>query len=140
MLQPLGISGSSVGPKLYPSADDYAIARSYQGKPYVCIAPTTVWFTKQYPPERWAELIQALPNELMVYLLGAPTDEPVCETIRALSGRQNAVVNLAGRMNLMRSAALHEGAVMNYVNDSAALHLCSAMNAPTTAANRLSCC
>ncbi len=133
LLHPLGVSGPRVGPKLYPSADDYAIARSYQGTPYVCIAPTTVWFTKQYPAERWAELIQTLPDELMVYLLGAPTDEPVCETIRALSGRQNTVVNLAGRMNLMRSAALHEGAVMNYVNDSAALHLCSAMNAPTTA-------
>ena len=133
LLRPLGIHGARTRPRLYPSADDYAIARSYQGKPYVCIAPTTVWFTKQYPPKRWAELIQALPDDLMVYLLGAPTDVSVCETIWELSGREKGVVNLAGRMNLMRSAALHEGAVMNYVNDSAALHLCSATNAPTTA-------
>lgn len=133
LLHPLGISGPRTRPKLYPSAGDYAIAQSYQGKPYVCIAPTTIWFTKQYPPERWAELIQTLPENLMVYLLGAPTDEPLCETIRTLSERPDGVINLAGRMNLMRSAALHEGAVMNYVNDSAALHLCSAMNAPTTA-------
>lgn len=133
LLYALGIAGPRTAPKLYPSASDYAIARSYQGKPYACIAPTTLWFTKQYPPERWAELIRALPDDLMIYLLGAPTDGPVCETIRALSGQEGRVVNLAGRMNLMRSAALHQGAVMNYVNDSAALHLCSAMNAPTTA-------
>ena len=34
---------------------------------------------------------------------------------------------------LLQSAALMQGAIMNYVNDSAPLHLCSAMNAPTTA-------
>ena len=133
LLRPLGIYGPRIGPKLYPSPADYAAARSYQGKPYVCMAPTTVWFTKQYPAERWAELIRALSANLTVYLLGAPTDSPLCETIRSLSGREGRVVNLTGSINLMRSAALHEGAVMNYVNDSAALHLCSAMNAPTTA-------
>ncbi|MDB5240920.1 MAG: heptosyltransferase [Spirosoma sp.] len=133
LLYPLGIRPHRKKPKLYPSPDDYAVARSYQDKSYVCIAPTTVWSTKQYPPERWAELIQTFPTDLIVYLLGAPTDVTVCETIRKLSGREDRVVNLAGKMNLMRSAALHEGAVMNYVNDSAALHLCSAMNAPTTA-------
>lgn len=133
LLHPLGINVPRRMPKLYPSAADYAIARSYQNKPYVCIAPTTVWFTKQYPAERWAELIRALSANLTVYLLGAPTDSPLCETIRSLSGGEGRVVNLAGSMNLMRSAALHQGAVMNYVNDSAALHLCSAMNAPTTA-------
>lgn len=133
LLYPLGIYGLRTGPKLYPSVADYAAAHAYQNKPYVCIAPTTVWFTKQYPAERWAELIRALSANLTVYLLGAPTDSPLCETIRSLSGREGRVVNLAGSMNLMRSAALHEGALMNYVNDSAALHLCSAMNAPTTA-------
>ena len=133
LLHPLGIRTPRTRPKLYPSPDDYAVARSYQNKPYVCIAPTTVWPTKQYPSERWAELIRTLPTDLVVYLLGAPTDRAICETIRELSGQEERVVNLAGNMNLMRSAALHEGAVMNYVNDSAALHLCSAMNAPITA-------
>jgi heptosyltransferase-2 len=133
LLRPLGIQSRRTMPRLYPSASDFAVARSYQEKPYVCIAPTTVWFTKQYPVERWAELIQTIPDDLTVYLLGAPTDVAVCEHIRTLSGRPGQVVNLAGKMNLMRSAALHEGAVMNYANDSAALHLCSAMDAPTTA-------
>ena len=49
-------------PKLYPSADDYAAVQPYKKQPYVCMAPMSVWFTKQYPPERWVELIQALPE------------------------------------------------------------------------------
>jgi heptosyltransferase-2 len=133
LLHPLGIQSRQTMPRLYPSADDFAVARSYQAKPYVCLAPTTVWFTKQYPVERWAELIKTFPIDLTVYLLGAPTDVALCDRIRILSERPEQVVNLAGKMNLMRSAALHQGAVMNYVNDSAALHLCSAMDAPTTA-------
>ena len=133
LLRPLGMQGPRIMPRLYPSPDDFAVAKTYQGKPYVCIAPTTVWFTKQYPVERWAELIKMIPTNLTVYLLGAPSDVAICERIRTLADRPDQVVNLAGKMNLMRSAALHQGAVMNYANDSAALHLCSAMDAPTTA-------
>lgn len=120
-------------PKLYPSQADYDAVYTYQSRQYVCMAPMSVWFTKQYPSERWVELIKALPNDLTVYLLGAPTDVHACDAIRALSGSTKNVVNLAGKLSLLQSAALQQGAVMNYVNDSAPLHLCSAMNAPTTA-------
>ena len=133
LLYPLDIYGPKAMPKLYPSAADYALVRPYQHTRYVCIAPTSVWFTKQYPAERWAGLIRSLPNDLTIYLLGAPTDVSVCETVRKLSEREDRVVNLAGTLSLLQSAALLQGAVMNYVNDSAPLHLCSAMNAPTTA-------
>ncbi|SFC32704.1 glycosyltransferase family 9 protein [Spirosoma endophyticum] len=120
-------------PKLYPSMPDYEVVSMYKRQPYVCMAPMSVWFTKQYPTERWVELIQSLPGNLRVYLVGAPTDKVACETIRELTGRQVNVVNLAGKLTLLQSAALQQDAVMNYVNDSAPLHLCSAMNAPTTA-------
>lgn len=120
-------------PKLYPSASDYAVAKTYQNRPYVCIAPMSVWFTKQYPAERWVDLIQSLPPGLTMYLLGAPTDTAACEAIRDHTQQEDRVVNLAGKLTLLQSAALQQGAVMNYVNDSAPLHLCSAMNAPTTA-------
>ncbi|GAB2601497.1 glycosyltransferase family 9 protein [Spirosoma areae] len=130
--QPLAVQPLA-RPKLYPSAEDYEVIKVYQSGRYVCMAPMSVWFTKQYPAERWIDLIQALPEKLTVYLLGAPTDTIACETIKTLSGRVADVVNLAGKLSLLQSAALQQGAVMNYVNDSAPLHLCSAMNAPTTA-------
>ncbi|MBD2767386.1 glycosyltransferase family 9 protein [Hymenobacter sp. BT664] len=120
-------------PRLYPSAADEALATAYAAAgPYVCLAPTSVWFTKQYPEEKWRELLLALPAELRVYLLGGPPDAAACERLAAASNREN-VSSLAGKMNLLASAALMRGAVMNYVNDSAPLHLCSAVGAPVTA-------
>ena len=136
LLKPLNLTtlaNQRPRPKLYPSVADYAVVKPYQPQPYVCIAPTSVWFTKQYPAERWIELMNLLPINLTIYLLGAPTDALVCETMIAHTDRVGEVVNLAGKLTLLQSAALQQGAVMNYVNDSAPLHLCSAMNASTTA-------
>jgi len=36
-------------PKLYPSEQDYAKVAAYKNQPYICIAPSSVWFTKQFP-------------------------------------------------------------------------------------------
>ncbi|HEY0109395.1 MAG TPA: glycosyltransferase family 9 protein [Fibrella sp.] len=119
-------------PKLYPAPADYDYVERWQNGPYVCVAPTSVWFTKQFPAEGWVNLIQRLPPDWQVYLMGAPTDVAACEHIRTEAGYER-VVNLAGQLSLLQSAALMQGARMNYVNDSAPLHLCSAMNAPTTA-------
>lgn len=119
-------------PKLYPSPADYEVVKFYKTQAYVCLAPTSVWFTKQYPAEKWVELIRKLPGGKLIYLLGAPTDAATCGWIEREAGRGN-VINLAGKLSLLQSAALMRDAEMNYVNDSAPLHLCSAMNAPTTA-------
>lgn len=132
LLRPLQVNGTIQRPKLYPSEADYNVVKPYQERPYICMSPTSVWFTKQYPQERWIELMLQIPTNLSIYLLGAPADAPACDAMIARAGRSN-VVNLAGKLSLLQSAALQERAVMNYVNDSAPLHLCSAMNAPTTA-------
>lgn len=140
LLTPLGLGGPATGgskrlalPKLYPSDADYAVVKPYQEQPYLCMAPTSVWYTKQYPAERWIDLMKSLPNDLVIYLLGSTADTLTCDAMIARAGRAGKVVNLAGKLSLLQSAALQQGAVMNYVNDSAPLHLCSAMNAATTA-------
>ncbi|WKN41950.1 glycosyltransferase family 9 protein [Tunicatimonas pelagia] len=119
-------------PKLYLSIGDQEQVLPYQAEAYLCIAPTSVWFTKQFPAEKWIELIDNLPFEGKIYLLGAPTDYESCEIIRQKSKR-DTVENLAGKLSLLQSAALMAKAVLNYVNDSAPLHLASAMNAPVCA-------
>ncbi|MGV3560936.1 glycosyltransferase family 9 protein [Larkinella arboricola] len=119
-------------PRLYPSADDFAQVQPYQTGPYICVAPTSVWFTKQYPEEKWIDFVRQLPASLTVYLLGAPSDRDAAERIRQAVGSER-VVNLTGQLSLLASAALMKGAQMNYVNDSAPMHLASAVNAPTTA-------
>ncbi len=47
-------------PRLYPTTGDYDKVRPYQGKPYITVSPASVWFTKQYPPEKWAAFIRLL--------------------------------------------------------------------------------
>ena len=67
-----------------------------------------------------------------IYLLGAVEDLKLCEHIKNQSTNKNIVI-LAGRLSLLQSSALIKNASMNYVNDSAPLHLASAVNAPVTA-------
>lgn len=119
-------------PKLYPSAVDQEAVRKWKQQPYVCIAPASVWFTKQFPRDQWMQLVNALPQNLQVYLIGAPSDKELCEEIRSAATHNN-VINLAGSLRFLESAALQQDAVMNYVNDSAPMHFASSVNAPVTA-------
>lgn len=119
-------------PKLYPTNNDYEKVEPLKNETYVCIAPTSVWFTKQLPAEQWVKVIQKLDDKVKVYLLGGPNDREACETILKLAGRKN-VVNLCGELSFLESAALMQTASMNHVNDSAPLHIASATNAPVTA-------
>ena len=120
-------------PRLYPTAADETAAAPYAAVgDYICLAPTSVWFTKQYPEEKWLALLAALPPDLPVYLLGGPPDTAACERLAQAAGRPG-MVNLSGKLSLLASAALMRGAVLNYVNDSAPLHLCSAVDAPVCA-------
>jgi heptosyltransferase-2 len=119
-------------PVLYPSKNDYRRIKPFQKGAYFCIAPASVWFTKQFPAEKWVELIDRLPSDFAVYLIGAPSDLDMCAEISE-STIHGKVSILAGELSLLQSAALMEGARMNFVNDSAPLHLASAVNAPVTA-------
>jgi len=121
-----------VAPRLYPQSSDFDKVLSLKSKPYVCIAPASVWYTKQWTMEKWVELIQKLPTEYQVFLLGAPSDRSLCEQIVQQAGRAE-VQSLCGQLSFLESAALIKDARMNYVNDSAPLHIASAMNAPVTA-------
>lgn len=117
-------------PKLYPPASLSTTVST--GENYLCIAPASVWHTKQFPVSKWVEFIKLVSPELEIYLIGGNQDIACCEEIRtALPGRK--ITNLAGKLNVLQTAALMKGAKMNYVNDSAPLHMASAVNAPVTA-------
>ncbi|MBN1577781.1 MAG: glycosyltransferase family 9 protein [Chitinispirillaceae bacterium] len=117
-------------PRLYPSQEDFE-GVTIDG-PYVTVAPTSVWFTKQYPPEKWVKVIDLLDPAITVCLIGGAPDREACEWIREHS-RHPKVENRAGTLTFLRSAALITKARMNYVNDSAPLHIASAVGAPVTA-------
>ena len=119
-------------PKLHPSILDFENVSKFKDTEYICIAPTSVWFTKQFPGKKWIEFINKLQSNLTVYLLGAKSDFDACERIKNQCVNIK-VVNLAGEISLIESAALINDAKMTYVNDSAPLHIASAMNSPTAA-------
>ena len=124
--------GVAAFPALYPAATDEQHAAQYKLSPYVCISPASVWFTKQYPAEKWADLIKEIPASYNIYLLGGPGDKGLGDHIQRLAGSRT-VINLCGKMNFLQSVALMKDAVMNYANDSAPLHFASATNSPVTA-------
>jgi ADP-heptose:LPS heptosyltransferase len=117
---------------LYPRPEDYSHVVQYKQEQYICISPASLWFTKQFPLEKWLELIQEIPLQYRIYLLGSESDHNMAEEL-ITGSRRDKITNLCGKMGLLQSAALMKDAVMNYVNDSAPLHLCSAVKAPVTA-------
>ncbi|MBE9484782.1 MAG: glycosyltransferase family 9 protein [Bacteroidetes bacterium] len=119
-------------PVLYPSKQDDALTSQYKTHKYICVAPASLWHTKQYPADKWVEFLQQLPDDLYVYFLGSPADYALCEEIIKRSSHDNSM-NLAGKLKLLETASLQRDALMNFVNDSAPMHLASAVNAPVTA-------
>ncbi|MDI9358377.1 MAG: glycosyltransferase family 9 protein [Phycisphaerales bacterium] len=120
-------------PKLYPHKSDIEEGQPYiKNQPYICIAPASIWFTKQYPLSKWIDFIDQLPPNYTIYLVGSQNDEVLCNHIKTNTHHQR-VYNLAGKIPVLAVAALMEQATMNYTNDSAPLHIASAMNAPCTA-------
>ncbi len=118
-------------PKLYPKEFDYQKVDSYKKQRYTTISPASVWFTKQLPAKKWADFINALDFEGDIFLLGGRGDINFAREIVRQTDRKVEV--LCGKLTLLQSAALMQGAVMNYVNDSAPMHLASSVNAPVCA-------
>lgn len=124
-------SGEAMKPKLYPSKKDIDSILEYCSEPFICIAPASVWFTKQFPFNKWVELVNELVN-YKIYLLGAPDEIFSCNEINFKSNHKN-IYNLCGKLSFLQSAALMKNATMNYVNDSAPMHFASSVDAPVTA-------
>ncbi len=120
-----------VKPRLYPTVADFDSVKEYKKGIYICIAPSSVWFTKQFPAHKWVEFLNTL-SGYVIYLIGAPSDKDLCNRIIDSSSNKN-ITNLAGKLTFLQSAALMKDGIMNYSNDSAPLHIASSINAPATA-------
>ncbi|MCX6192385.1 MAG: glycosyltransferase family 9 protein [Flavobacteriia bacterium] len=119
-------------PSLYPSSDDYSFVSKFQGTAYSCLAPASIWFTKQAPIATWLKLIEKLSDsDHAIFLMGGPNDKALCDQIISESTKE--VRSLAGELSIMQSVAFMKNAKRNFVNDSGPLHFASAVNAPVTA-------
>ncbi len=123
---------SVVKPALYPSKHDFARVSQYKTKKYITVSPASLWFTKQYPTKKWIDFVASVDEGTTVYFLGSAKDKKLCDDIIVQSGHTNCL-NLAGKLSFLESAALIKDALLNYTNDSAPMHLASAMNARVAA-------
>ena len=117
----------SAMPKLYPTKKEYAKMSPYKTQAYITITPASLWFTKQYPKEKWLDFINQVDEKTNIFFLGSGADTNLCQNIIGESKRKN-ILNLAGKLSFVESAALMRDALMNYVNDSAAQHMASSVN------------
>jgi len=122
-------------PKLYPSKEYFERVEGFKKEKYITISPASIWFTKQLPEQKWVDICNRAPDGISVYVLGSKNDVGKANTLKSKvkPEKSKQVRVLSGELNLLQSAALMQDAQMNYVNDSAPLHLASAMNAPVTA-------
>lgn len=98
------------------------------GPPLVALAPASVWATKRWPFYR--ELAQALAPSVRVVILGSREDvrlsDEVCDSLPG-------AINAAGMLTVLGSAELIRRCNVLVSNDSAPLHLASAVDTPTVA-------
>ena len=118
--------------KLYPSREDFDKVKPFKKEPYITVSPSSLWFTKQYPGEKWVEFLSSLKGKYKVYMLGSQDDRELCQSILDKASYSRSE-NLAGELSLLESAALMKDARRNFTNDSAPMHLASSVNARTTA-------
>ncbi len=69
-------------PKLYPSEAAYSKTHKYKNDEYICVAPASLWYTKQYPKEEWCKFLEKMPEKYKIYLLGSPSDIDTCRHIK----------------------------------------------------------
>lgn len=125
--------GEAARPKLYPPdrfRNEEVSALVESSSEYLVMAPASVWFTKQYPEQKWVELLDQV-KESKVFLIGGPDDSELSQRILDKSEHTDAV-NLCGKLSLLESCTLMKGAKRVFVNDSAPLHLASSVNAKVT--------
>ncbi len=117
---------------LYPSKHDFAMVSQYKTRKYITVSPGSLWFTKQFPQAKWINFLASIENDIVVYMLGSQKEKELCNRIISSSNHENSL-NLSGKFSFLESCALMQNAAMNYVNDSAPMHMASAMNAPVAA-------
>jgi len=116
-------------PAVFPGERDRTIVDDIVAgmDPFCVLAPGSVWPTKMWPAEYYAEAGAAFVEKgFRVILSGGPDDEPVC---RFIAGRITGAVNTCGILTLRQSADLYRRSAFVLTGDTAPQHLAAAAGA-----------
>lgn len=127
--RPFAGRGHASRPRLYPTEEQQREAARFAERPYITIAPGSVWATKQWPVAKWVELVRQINNRYLVLIIGSKGESALAEEILAGCAGLD-VQDICGQTELLVTAAIMRHAAMNYSNDSLPVHLASAVNAP----------
>jgi heptosyltransferase II len=122
-------------PSLAPGADERREVDAFlrergvsAHEPLIAVAPGSVWGTKRWP--YYPELAADLARDARVIVLGSGADSPLAHQILAAAP---GTLDATGRLSLLGSAELVRRCKVLVTNDSAPMHLASAMGTPTVA-------
>jgi heptosyltransferase-2 len=127
------VDGTTPRPRLYPGAPERAAVdellreAGWHNEPLIALAPGSVWATKRWP--YYAALAEEVGARLVV--IGSGADRELASAIVASAGGR--AIDATGRLSLLASAELIARSQLLVTNDSAPLHLASAMDTPTVA-------
>jgi heptosyltransferase-2 len=119
-------------PEVFPSqgdrdAVDALLAEAGITGDFVALAPGSAWATKRWP--YYPELARALSFEIPLAIVGGPGDRADARAIRTAMGNQ-PVADGTSRLTMLQSAELIRRARLLVSNDSAPVHLASAVSTP----------
>lgn len=119
-------------PEIFPSnrdreAVDALLAESGISGEFIALAPGSQWATKRWP--YFPELARALAVESPLAIIGGPADRADARAIRTAIGH-SVVADGVGRLTMLQSGELIRRARILISNDSAPVHLASAMGTP----------
>lgn len=119
-------------PHLRPTAEDERVAAALVQGDFVALAPGSIWGSKRWP--YYAELAAKLGKRVTIVVVGGTDDVQLGDEIgRAVGQAGGQAVNACGQLTLRQSAALIGRATALVTNDSAPLHLATAMGTPVVA-------
>jgi len=137
LLTPLGWKGKASAPELYPGEKDREAVKQFleqnnlTGKKMLAVSPGSVWRTKRWLPDRFAEVIRYFHEKKGIpsVLIGGREDLSLGHEI----SKHVPVANSMGQFSLLASAELIGQCSVILCNDSAPLHLAAAMGTPVVA-------
>lgn len=100
-------------------------------KSFVILSPGSVWETKRLPIAQWVAFLKALPAEEKVLLMGSPNEAHLADEILAQGPYAARVLNGVAAYDLVQSLGIYAQAKWVICQDSAPLHLASALKLPS---------
>jgi heptosyltransferase-2 len=97
----------------------------------LALVPGAAHFTKRWPPEHWAALVDQLAINNYLVILGGESERPLAASLAERSG--GAAASAAGQFSLLGSAALLRKAAAAVAGDTGLLHLSTAVGTPAIA-------